>query len=239
MAEIPVRPEKRSMQRIFVAGLITVIPLWITWLVISFLFNTLSELGKPVIVWLARLLEPNFPNAGKIVANPIAWNVTSFLIVIALIYGLGLLTTIVAGRKLVTIFENILERVPLVKHVYSSVKKLMTVLQEKPAGDVKRVVLIEFPTKDMKTVGLVTRVLDDARTGRKLAAVYVPTTPNPTSGYLEIVPIERLTQTDWTMDEAMNFIVSGGAVAPENVIYDNPIVPDSDSLTGDSSEKES
>jgi uncharacterized membrane protein len=64
-------------------------------------------------------------------------------------------------------------------------------------------------------VGLVTRVLRDVDDGREYAAVYVPTTPNPTSGYLEVVPVERLTPTDWTLDQAMAFIISGGAMAPD------------------------
>ena len=71
----------------------------------------------------------------------------------------------------------------------------------------------------MRAVGLVTRTLEDEQTGEKLAAVYVPTTPNPTSGYVEIVPVSRLVSTDWTLDEAMNFLVSGGAVGPEAVRY--------------------
>jgi len=64
------------------------------------------------------------------------------------------------------------------------------------------------------------------RGGRELAAVYVPTTPNPTSGYLEIVPVERITPTDWTVDQAMSFIISGGAVAPESIPWDPPAKPD-------------
>jgi uncharacterized membrane protein len=72
----------------------------------------------------------------------------------------------------------------------------------------------------MKTVGFVTRTLQDADTGRTLVAVYVPTTPNPTSGYLEIVPLEKVISTSWTMDEAMTFIISGGAVAPPTMNYD-------------------
>ncbi|MET0815283.1 MAG: DUF502 domain-containing protein, partial [Pseudoxanthomonas sp.] len=75
------------------------------------------------------------------------------------------------------------------------------------------------PHKEMKSVGLVTRILKEQGTGRELAAVYVPTTPNPTSGYLEIVPIELLTPTDWTVDQAMSFIISGGAVSPESVPF--------------------
>jgi len=92
-------------------------------------------------------------------------------------------------------------------------------MQTKPEG-VQRVVLIEFPHRGMRAVGLVTRTLRDDRTGAQFAAVYVPTTPNPTSGYLEIVPIERITPTDWTMDQAMAFIISGGAISPGSVRYD-------------------
>ncbi|MFZ2087269.1 MAG: DUF502 domain-containing protein, partial [Desulfobaccales bacterium] len=110
-------------------------------------------------------------------------------------------------------------RIPLVNTIYSSVQQFLSVLQTKPNG-VHRVVLIDFPSPEMKTVGFVTRTLVDADTGRNLAAVYVPTTPNPTSGYLEIVPVEKLISTTWTMDEAMTFIISGGAVAPPQMNYD-------------------
>ena len=68
-------------------------------------------------------------------------------------------------------------------------------------------------------MGFVTRVMSDAATGEKLAAVYVPTTPNPTSGYMEIVPVKDLISTDWSMDEAMTFILSAGAIAPEKINY--------------------
>ncbi len=224
--------DKFSFRRIFLTGLITIVPLWVTWLIIAFLFKTLSEIGKPLVDWIIQLLEPRFPNVELYLSNEVLWSIVSVVLVIGIIYGLGLMTMMVVGRKLVALFEAILDRVPLVRHVYRAVKKLTTVLQEKPAGDVQRVVLIEFPNAEMKTVGLVTRVLDDTRTGRQLAAVYVPTTPNPTSGYLEIVPVERLTQTDWTMDEAMNFIVSGGAVAPDRIFYDGA-APSAEELTRD------
>ena len=74
----------------------------------------------------------------------------------------------------------------------------------------------------MKSIGFVTRVMREQGTGRELAAVYVPTTPNPTSGYLEIVPVEKMTPTDWTVDQAMSFIISGGAVAPDFIPFSVP-----------------
>ena len=71
----------------------------------------------------------------------------------------------------------------------------------------------------MKTIGLVTRVLKDRSTGEELGVVYVPTSPNPTSGYIEIVPIRNLTFTDWTFDQAMSFVITGGSNAPDTIEY--------------------
>ena len=107
-------------------------------------------------------------------------------------------------------------RIPVVQTIYGGTKKLMAVLQNKPSG-VQRVVLVEFPRRGMKVVGFVTRVMIEEGSGREMAAVYIPTTPNPTGGYLEVVPLDELTPTDWTMDQAMAFIISGGAVAPDTL----------------------
>jgi uncharacterized membrane protein len=71
----------------------------------------------------------------------------------------------------------------------------------------------------------VTRIVREEGSGRELAAVYVPTTPNPTSGYLEIVPVERLTPTDWSVDQAMSFIISGGAISPTHIPFRTPDAP--------------
>jgi uncharacterized membrane protein len=134
------------------------------------------------------------------------------------LYLLGWIATLFIGKRLICLFDTIMEKVPLVKTIYGSTKKLLSVLQQQPAG-ARRVVLIDFPSSQMKTVGFVTQILTDDDTGLKLAAVYVPTTPNPTSGYLEIVPLENIVSTNWTMDEAMAFIISGGTTAPSNLNY--------------------
>jgi uncharacterized membrane protein len=225
---MPDSPAVKSnrLRRYFIAGLITVIPLWITWLLLRFLFQTVSAVGEPAVQWLAAQVGSRFPVIEGVLSSDTFQAVLAFVFVVAVIFALGMLTTVVGGRKIVTLFESFLDRLPLVRHIYGAVKKLTTVLQEKPGSDVQRVVLINFPSPEMKTVGLVTRVFEDMNSGRKLAAVYVPTTPNPTSGYLEIVPVDSLTPTDWTMDQAMSFIVSGGAIAPENIVYDK--LPEAD-----------
>jgi uncharacterized membrane protein len=100
--------------------------------------------------------------------------------------------------------------------IYSAAKKLVDVLRHKP-GNIQRVVLIDFPSAGLKAVGFVMHTFPDAKTGELLAAVYVPTAPNPTSGYLQIVPHARLIQTDIQGDQAMSMILSGGAVTPEHI----------------------
>ncbi len=215
------------LRRNLVTGLLTVIPLWVTWLVLGFIFRLLSEAGGPAARWIGRTLRDRQPELARLLSQGWFQSLVAVALVVVVLYVLGWFASQVIGKRLIAALEAMVLRVPGVKPVYGLVKKLLEALDQKP-GDVQRVVLIEFPNPHMKTVGLVTRTLRDEVSGRLMAAVYVPTTPNPTSGYLEIVPIERVVATDWTIDEAMSFIVSGGAVAPGALRYTNePPEPDS------------
>ncbi len=209
------------LQRYLITGIITVIPVWITWLVFNFFFNQLSKAGRPWVKALANKLQDYSPELGRWLLEPWFQNILAVLLTLIALYTLGWLASRVIGKKLLDLLDLFLNRIPLVQTIYGSTKKLLSVLQQKPEK-LQRVVLIEFPSSQMKTVGFVTRVMQDEVTGQALAAVYVPTTPNPTSGYLEIVPAERLVSTDWTVEEAMTFIISGGAIAPERIRFDNP-----------------
>jgi uncharacterized membrane protein len=210
-----------NFKRNFISGIVTIIPLWITWLLFEFVFRQLSKFGKPLVRTVSIELHEDAPLLGKILMHPWFIDLLAVAVVVLGIYCLGWLASRVIGRRLLNAMESLLERLPLIQTVYGSVKKLVSVLQTKP-DNVERVVLINFPHASMKAVGLVTRTFTDADTGRQLAAVYVPTTPNPTSGYLEIVPIEELVSTDWSIDQAMNFIISGGAIAPGEVPFTAP-----------------
>jgi uncharacterized membrane protein len=228
MNDSPLPEEPRphnSLKRYFITGLLSIIPLWITWLVLSFLFNMLSGIGSPLVKWLGKEAAPRFPEVAEMLKSEMTLSLVAVVLVVASLFLLGWFTTNFIGRRLFQFFEGVFHRIPFVKTIYGSVKKLISVLGDKPKGDVQRVVLINFPTPEMKTVGLVTRTFRDADTGRELAAVYVPTTPNPTSGYLEIVPVENIISTNWTLDEAMTFIVSGGAISPDEINFDHSARP--------------
>lgn len=207
-------PHRASVQKLFITGLLTLLPIWLTWVVIKFVFVLLSDISKPWVEPLSHRIAATFPQSlgwfnGLWVQNTIAMVATLFVIL-----AVGALTRRVVGQRLLRWFEALIARVPLANVIYTSARKLLDMLETKP-GSTQRVVLIDFPHRDIKSVGLVTRVIREEGSGRELAAVYVPTTPNPTSGYLEIVPVELLTPTDWTVDQAMSFIISGGAVAPD------------------------
>ena len=207
-------PHRASVQKLFITGLLTLLPIWLTWVVIKFVFVLLSDISKPWVEPLSHRIAATFPQSlgwfnGLWVQNTIAMVATLFVIL-----AVGALTRRVVGQRLLRWFEALIARVPLANVIYTSARKLLDMLETKP-GSTQRVVLIDFPHRDMKSVGLVTRVIREEGSGRELAAVYVPTTPNPTSGYLEIVPVELRTPTDWTVDQAMSFIISGGAVAPD------------------------
>lgn len=220
MAEKNKSPFLRRAQRYILAGILTIIPIWLTYLVFEFFLRHLSKIGLPWANALAKAVQKQSPNIAEWIQAPWFVNTLAVILTILALYILGWIATHVIGKRIINLFEFFIHRIPLVQSVYGAIKKFISVLQTKP-GDVHRVVLIRFPSRDMKTVGFVTQVLKDERTGRPLAAVYVPTTPNPTSGYLEIVPLEDLVSTDWSMDEAMTFIISGGAVAPDHIRYDN------------------
>ena len=212
----------RSVQKYVTRGILTVIPFWVTWLVIDFLLSLLSGLGRPVVERLSGPSGIEPPGLVRFLVHPWTQSLLGILLILLGLYLLGWCVSRVVGRQILNAFDALMVRIPLVERIYGAVKQLLSILDEKPDG-VERVVMINFPSNEMKTIGLVTRTFRDKDTGRELAAVYVPTTPNPTSGYLEIVPLENVVSTDMTVDEAMSFIVSGGAVAPDEVNYDKSV----------------
>jgi uncharacterized membrane protein len=202
----------RSLQRNILAGLITIGPLFVTWLVFSFVFRTLAEAGLPLV----QLFTAVFP-AGWLGQ---AWlqSLLAVVLTLILLYLVGRITSLVIGRQALGLFESVLERLPFVAKVYTSVRQLLdSMLMKKESS--QRVVLVDFPLAGQKSIGFLTRTYTDATTGRLLAAVLLPNAINPTSAFLQILPIELVTETDLTMEQAMSMIMTGGAVGPETIRF--------------------
>lgn len=213
-----------KLQKYFLTGLLTLLPIWLVWIVFKFVFGLLSGISEPVIGPLTAQIAARDPLMFGWLADSWVQTAIALFATVMFIMVIGALARRVVGQKLLAWFEALIGRIPLAKTIYGSARQLLDLLQTKPDGT-QRVVLIDFPHNQMKSVGFVTRILHDELTGAELAAVYVPTTPNPTSGYLEVVPVERLTPTDWTVDQAMTFIISGGAVSPDKIPFHRPVKP--------------
>jgi uncharacterized membrane protein len=211
-------PGGKHIGRYIFIGLLTIAPLWVTWLVFQFVLSRLSRAGSPGVVAIATMVRPLSPTAYDIVLHPAFSFGLAVVITLLGLYLLGRATTLVIGRRLIATVEALLKRIPLAHPIYTATKRFIAAMREQPVGH-QRVVFINFPSREMKTVGLVTKVMKDADTGRDVAAVYVPTSPNPTSGYIELVPVERLTETNWTIEEAMRFIMTGGTNAPDTIRF--------------------
>jgi uncharacterized membrane protein len=199
-----------------IAGVLTIIPILVVWIVLSFVFEVLFRVGEPMERALVEAITRIAPSAEPILTNSLFEWFVAIIVALLLIYSIGAFASHVVGDRLIAMFERLIDRIPGVQTVYSASKKLIGVLQQKPGGGAARIVLFDFPYKGVKVIGLVMRTITDAKTGENIAIVYVPTTPNPTSGYLEMVPVKDLVSTDMTMEDAMTMIISGGAITPEN-----------------------
>ena len=202
----------RSLQRNILAGLITVGPLFVTWLVFSFLLDKLERAGQPLVYGLQSM----FPEAW--LKQPWIESVLAVVLTLLVLFVLGKLTSLVIGKQAFGLFESLLERLPFVAKVYTSVRQLLDTMMAKKDTN-QRVVLVDFPIAGQKSIGFLTRTIVDSNTGEELAAVLLPNAINPTSAFLQLLPMSRVTMTDLNMEQAMSMLLTGGAVAPEKIVF--------------------
>jgi len=197
---------KVSLKRYFITGLLVVVPIWGTVLVLKTLFVTLDGLLGDIPA--KYVMQRYVPGVG-------------ILVLVVVILLAGLLATNIMGRRVVKIWEDLLQQVPVVRGIYATIKAMMDVLSFKDrTGETtkySRVVMIEFPRKGQYALALVTGVtpgeVQDISPERVIN-VYVPTSPNPTSGYLLFVPESELISVNMSVDEAMKMMFSGGMYTP-------------------------
>ena len=189
------------LRRLLVAGLVVLVPLALTAYVLYRLFELMDGMFAPVLV---RATGWNAPGLG-------------LLLTFAFILLLGWLSTSILGRRLISLGEMLLQRIPVGRTVYSASKSVLQVLAERPTDAFKRVVLIEHPRPGMFAVAFVTgracwpqihQDLADAR------LVFLPTSPNPTSGFLLIVPDDQIVDLPIPVEEGVRLVISGGLVSP-------------------------
>jgi uncharacterized membrane protein len=206
----------RGIQRNILAGIITVGPLFVTYMIFSFLLETLAKAGLPFVHLFALFFPEDW------FTEPWLQSVMAILLTLIVLWVVGRVTSLVVGRQAFGLFEAILERLPFVAKVYTSVRQLLDTMMAKKETS-QRVVLVDFPIAGQKSIGFLTRTLSDSATGRPLAAVLLPNAINPTSAFLQILPLDRVIETNMTMEQAMSMVMTGGAVGPDTIQYSKPV----------------
>jgi uncharacterized membrane protein len=207
----------RSLQRNILAGIITIGPLFVTYLIFSFLLDELAKAGLPVIQLFAAIFPASWLH------QPWLQSALAIVLTLVMLYVVGRVTSLVIGRQAFELFEATLERLPVVAKIYTSVRQLLDSMMAKKESS-QRVVLVDFPIPGQKSIGFLTRTLTDSTSGELLAAVLLPNAINPTSAFLQILPIARVTETDLSMEQAMSMIMTGGAVGPDTIRFSQPVV---------------
>jgi uncharacterized membrane protein len=194
-----------AIRKNIVTGLLFLLPIAITYLVLRFLFNTIDGVIYPALQstlmrWTPRLAK-NLPPG------------TGIVILLIIVYLVGLLGSNILGKWLAKIIHRLFIRVPIVGVIYSTAKQLIGSFSGEGTTGFKRVVIIEYPRVGCWTIGFLTSLVKDEN-DKQMALVYIPTAPTPNSGWLAIVPIEDVYDTDLSVQEAMRMVLSGGTSAP-------------------------
>ena len=193
---VPFRHLVVHVERTLGAGILVLLPIGITVLVFKFFFDLLDPvLAQP----LSYLPGPHIPGLG-------------LLILVVLVYIAGLVTAHVVGRRLIGLAHRVVEFIPLVKTIYGTTRTAVDLISSNNNPQYSAVVLVEFPRPGCQAIGLVTSQVVNGE-GEELVAVYIPTTPIPSSGFLIMVPGSDVKPAGISVDDAMKVIISGGILA--------------------------
>ncbi len=183
------------LRRQLLAGVIIAAPLVVTYLLLHFIFVNLDNLLEPVF---SQALGRTIPGLGLIA-------------LVVILYALGLLATNIIGRSLIRRSEGILLRLPVFKEIYGPARQTVQAMSQVGQAALRRVVLVEYPRKGIKSMGFATGSFHD-RQGQELTIVYFPSTPLPTTGFIVFFPPAEVEDAGIPVDAAIRLFVSGGIV---------------------------
>lgn len=199
-----------TLRKYIIAGLLVWLPLAATVVIVKLVVDLLD---KTIL-----LLPPEWQPA-----TVLGFSIPGFGIILAISILLltGMLAANLFGRKLVGFWEAILNRIPLVRSIYNSVKQISSTILDSSGKSFRKVVMLQYPRKEIWSIGFLTNEdvgADVEGINNHLVAVFVPTTPNPTSGFIIMAPREDITELDMTIEEGFKFIISMGVIIPDGPI---------------------
>jgi len=190
----------KKLRTQFGTGILIVVPIGVTILILVWIFVTLDNILQPIIrsIW------------GRTVPG------VGFGVTIVLIYLAGVIASNIIGRRVIHYGESLLVKVPVVRQLYAGIKQILEGFSKPGKTGFMQVVLVEFPKEGMRAIGFITNE-SYGKSGERLLNVFIPTSPNPTSGFLEIVTEDKIIRTNISVDDALKMVVSAGRVSLEEI----------------------
>ncbi|MBB6217750.1 putative membrane protein [Anaerosolibacter carboniphilus] len=198
----------KHVRGIFFTGLLALIPIVGTLSIVGWLFNRIDLIFRQPLEQLI-----GFPLVG-----------VGIILTLLIIFATGVISRNYLGRKLIHIAEAVLRRIPLVSTVFVSMKQLVDLIFTDQKSAFKSAVLVQYPTKGIYAIGFVTSEAPQeakTKTDKNLKSIFIPTTPNPTSGMLVMIPDEDTIKLDITVEAAIKMVVSGGILIPDHLPVEN------------------
>ncbi|MDP7037932.1 MAG: DUF502 domain-containing protein [Myxococcota bacterium] len=207
---------KKNTKRTFITGLVIILPIVITLWVVKFIVIQTTSVLTPAI----HNLIASFGLGTLIDTASIKYLIMflSLVLTLLVIYFVGLIGGTVIGKQLLVWFERLLMQVPVVRSVYSAVRQFLDTFSRSDGSAFRKVVMVEYPRKGLWTLALLTADTKgeiQSKLPQEMLSVFVPTTPNPTSGWLLLVPKDDVIELEMSVDEAFKLIISGGVLTPE------------------------
>ena len=204
------KEKKGIVKKSFISGLLVILPVWLTIFIILILFRWISNFSMPILSPFLNLFTSDSQWV-EILAK-----IASFFLTLIIIFFIGFFTNIWFGKKLYNFFENLFIKIPLIGSIYSALKKLFSFFakgDDETTQKFQKVVYIPFPTKETYCVAFSTG--EKIINGQKYISTFMPTTPNPTTGFLMLVKEEDVIEAEYTVEEAIQYIISAGIVQPD------------------------
>ncbi|MDR3143934.1 MAG: DUF502 domain-containing protein [Puniceicoccales bacterium] len=201
----------KAIKKSFVTGIVLTLPIGITLFFVNVL---LKYIGEPASRILFYWLDINVPNSSPMSA---LINTVSIVLVVIVIVAIGLLSKLFLGRLIISATEKVINYVPFVNAVYKTVKQIAETFGKSNSEAFSKTVLIEYPKDGCYALGFLSSEANGEvqdKTGEVVVCVFVPTTPNPTSGFLLLVPKKKVTELEMSVADGMKLIISGGIVVP-------------------------
>ncbi len=199
----------------FLTGLAVLLPTVVSLAVIKWLFGTIASLTDLLLFFVPKHLTHEESGRGPLFWY---WSLAAFVLALLLVSAVGLLTRYYIGKRLIESLDLVMLRVPLLNKIYGTIKQVNEAFSTGSKTSFKTVVLIEFPREGMHSLGFLTSERHDEvqlKTRENVVCVFVPTTPNPTSGFLLLVPEDKVTKLEMSVADGIKYIISLGSISPE------------------------